>query len=113
MRNHLVIVLDGPAADAVLALCPTLLRPPLVDLGADIPWDSFGGSLDHLVRRGPSGDGVQFVSALHQCAVVARLLELPALTGERAGVSVFDHVLLDVVVPAALALREASGAPCH
>ena len=113
VRNHLVIALDGEAAGAVSELCPTLLRPPLVDLGAEIPWDSFGGSLDHLVRPSPSGDGVRFVSALHQCAVVARLLELPALTGERVGASVFDHVLLDVVVPAALALREASGGPCH
>lgn len=112
-HNHMVIALDAAAADAASQLCPSLRRPPLVDLSAAVPWDWFGAPLDELLRANAPDGEVRFSSALRQCACVARLLEVPALEGEYLGTDVFNHVLLRAIVPAAAALKEACGGSCH
>ena len=112
-RNHLILALDAATADVASELSPTLRRPPLVDLSAVVCWDEFGGSLGELLRANAPDRAVCFTSALHQCACVARLLQIPALSGDYAGCDLFDHVLLRAVVPVAAAVKEASGASCH
>ena len=102
VRSHLVVALDGVSAAAAAELNPTLRRPPLVDLGAAVPWaETFGAPFEELVRAHGRGVDGGSVSALRQCAIAARLLELPAPAGRHEGATALEHVLFGISVPGA------------
>ena len=112
LRNHLVLVLDGVSAGVAERLCPTLRRPPLVDLSAAVPWaGAFGAPLQALLCANAPGAVVRFTSALHQCACVLRLLDVPALGGAHRGSTVFDHVLFGLVTSESVPAEALCGAP--
>ena len=116
-RNHVVVALDRLCVVVTARLCPSLPLPPLVDLNAQVPWvDAFGAPLlplDEFLRV-QGLDGVLgpadacLGSALRQCAVVARLLELPAPAGPRDGCTVFEHFLFGYAASAGVSIRDSS-----
>ena len=112
VRNHLVVAFDGVSAAAAAELNPTLRRPPLVDLGAAVPWaPAFGAPLEELVRAHVPGVDVGCGSALRQCAVAARLLELPAPAGPHPGATALEHILFGLSVPGAVTTEPPCDAP--
>ena len=99
----LVICLDAPAVRVASDLCPSAKPPALVNLGAELPWrQAYGNPLlplaPFLRAHAPDVDvGLAEAfrgSALRQCALVARLLALPATTGPDSGRTVFELLLL-------------------
>ena len=101
--RDLVLALDAPAVRVASELCPTLGVPALVNLGAELPWrQAYGNPLlplaPFLRAHAPDVDvGLAEAfrgSALRQCALVARLLALPATTGPDSGRTVFELLLL-------------------
>ena len=112
VRNHLVVALDGVSAGAAAELNPALRRPPLVDLGAAVPWAAaFGAPLEELVRAHVPGVDGGSLPALRQCAVAARLLETPAPAGPHEGATALEHVLFGFSVPGALSTQPPGDAP--
>ena len=114
-----VIGLDETPLRFVRSLCPSAVPPALVSLSAEIPWqEAFGLPLLPLESflRAHGLDGVVGSadacrgSALRQCALIARLLELRATTGRDVGRTVFDLLLLAHASRFAESFRESSDA---
>ena len=97
-----VIGLDETSLRFVTTIWPRAV-PSLVNLSLEVPWqEGFGLPLDPLDAffRAHSLEGVVGSagacrgSALRQCGLIARLLELKATMGREAGRSAFDLLLL-------------------
>ena len=97
-----VIGLNEVSLRVVGNICPNAIQPALVSLSAEIPWqDGYGVPLlpldpflrAHALDEVGSADACRG-SALRQCALIARLLELRATTGRDAGRTAFDLLLL-------------------
>ena len=103
-RTQVVVCLDDAQVRYFACRCVDrpLPLPAFVDLRSDVPWESAYGapicpwvsSADVLGLAPLLGPPEQRLgSALHQCALVAELLALPAPAGPRQGSSVFWHWL--------------------
>ena len=101
--RELVIGLDHSSVRLAGSLCAGAQPPSLVSLRAEVGWqDAYGSPLlplpaflaTHLpdVEAGSPGTGRP--SALRQCALLARLLALPATTGRDRGRTAFELLLL-------------------
>ena len=113
--RDLAIVLDAPAVRVAADLCPTLRPPALVNLGAELPWrQAYGADLVPLapfLRAHALDVDVGLVeafrgSALRQCALLARLLALPATSGRDVGRTAFELLLLAHAARFAESFRE-------
>ena len=98
-----VIALDAPSVRVASELSPSAKPPALVNLGAELPWrQAYGADLLPLapfLRAHALDVDVGLAeafggSALRQCALIARLLALPATTGPDAGRPAFELLLL-------------------
>ena len=106
----MVVTLDGATAAAAETLNPGLRRPPLVDMSAAVPWcEAFGAPLQKLLRA--HGVGGARLPALRQAALVARMLELQTPAGPYAGRPLFEHILITMAPPDALAAEGYSDGP--
>ena len=114
--RDLVLGLDEAAVGVAAELCPGARPPALVSLSAELPWrDAYGSPLLPLtsflrahavdVHVGAAGGAIA-PSALRQCALVARLLVLPATTGRDAGRTAFELLLLAHAARFAESFRE-------
>ena len=101
--RDLVIGLDESTLRVAAKLYPTARPPALVSLGTELPWQAaFGAPLlplapflrAHVPDLAPGPADARCGSSLRQCAVVARLLSLPATRGRDAGQTAFDLLLL-------------------
>ena len=99
---ELIIGLDASAVGFAGSLCADAQPPSLVDLSLEVSWpDAYGAPLlplpDFLAAHLPGVEavspGTRRPSALRQCAVLARLLDLPATTGRDAGLTAFELLL--------------------
>ena len=116
-RTHVLVVLHKLSAVVTVALCPLVPLPPRIDLDGQVPWtDAFGAPLlpleaflhaHDLAGAVGSADDC-FGSALRQCALIARLLELRASAGPHEGCSVFEHWLFAYAGIASLSNEDAS-----
>ena len=116
-RTHVVVALHRLSVVDTIGLCSSVPLPPLVDLAAQVPWaDAFGAPLLPLEAflHAHGFDGAVgcadacFGSALRQCALIARLLELRATAGSRDGCTAFEHFLFGYAETAALSIQEPS-----
>ena len=115
-RTHVIVALHRLSVGITVGLCPSVPLPPLVDLNAQVPWKDFGAPLlpldPFLHAQGLDGAvgsaDACFGSALRQCALIARLLELRAIAGsDREGCSVFEHWLFAYAGTAGLSIEGA------
>ena len=99
---ELVVGLDVSTLRAAARLCADAQPPSLVSLGAEVPWqEAYGTPLlplpDFLAAHLPGVEersrGTRRSSALRQCALIARLLDLPATTGRDVGLTAFELLL--------------------
>ena len=116
-RTHVVVALHRLSVVDTIGLCSSVPLPPLVDLAAQVPWaDAFGAPLlplePFLHAHGLDGAvgcaDACLGSALRQCALLARLLELRATAGSRDGCTAFEHFLFGYAETAALSIQEPS-----
>ena len=99
---ELVIGLDAAAVGFTGRLCADAQPPSLVDLGLEVACpEAYGAPLfplpaflaTHLPGVEAVSPGTRRPSALRQCALLARLLGLPATTGRDAGLTAFELLL--------------------
>ena len=99
---ELIIGLDASAVGFAGSLCADAQPPSLVDLSLEVSWpDAYGAPLlplpDFLAAHLPGVEavspGTRRPSALRQCALLARLLGLPATTGRDVGLTAFELLL--------------------
>ena len=102
--NHVVVALDHSSIVSAVRLCPAPALPVLFDLHAQVPWAAaFGAPLLPLAGflrahglRGATGSADACrASALRQCALIARVLELRATAGPYEGCSALEHFLFE------------------
>ena len=120
-RSHVVVALHRRSVVATTLLCPSVPLPALVDLAADVPWSAgFGAPLlpleafirAHRLDGAVGSADACFGSALRQCALLARLLELRATAGPHDGCTAFEHFLFANAQSAGPSIQEPSdGAP--
>ena len=120
-RSHVVVALHRPSVVATTRLCPSVPLPGLIDLAAQVPWaDAFGAPLlplEAFLHAHDLGGAVGsadacFGSALRQCALIARLLELRASAGPHEGCTAFEHFLFGNAQSAGPSIQEpCDGAP--
>ena len=120
-RSHVVVALHRRSVVVTTLLCPSVPLPALVDLAAQVPWaDAFGAPLlpleafirAHRLDGAVGSADACFGSALRQCALLARLLELRATAGPRDGCTAFEHFLFGNAQSAGPSIQEPSdGAP--
>ena len=100
--SDFVIGLDPACVAVIRHLFPSATQRPLADLSVDVPWrDAFGVALLplHAFLRAYGLDYVVgtraacAASALRQCALVARLLELRATAANDGGRTAFELLL--------------------
>ena len=101
--RDLVIALDAASVRVAAEFCPSAKPPALVNLAAELPWrQAYGAELlplapflrAHALDVDVGLAGAFRGSALRQCALLARLLALPATTGPDAGRTAFELLLL-------------------
>ena len=120
-RSHVVIALHRRSVAVTTLLCPSAPPPGLVDLAAQVPWSAgFGAPLlpleaflhAHGLDGAVGSADACFGSALRQCALLARLLELRASAGPRDGCTAFEHFLFGNAQTAGPSIQEpCDGAP--
>lgn len=103
--RDLVVVLDAASVRVASDLCPSAKPPALVSLADELAWrQAYGTPLLPLapflrahaldVDVGLGLAGAFRGSALRQCALLARLLALPATSGRDVGRTAFELLLL-------------------
>ena len=99
---ELIIGLDASAVRFASRLSADAQPPALVNLAAEVAWQAaYGAPLlplaDFLAAHLPGvkeiSPGTRRPSALRQCALAARLLDLPVVTGRHAGLTAFELLL--------------------
>ena len=99
---ELIIGLDASAVRLASRLSADAQPPALVNLAAEVAWQAaYGAPLlplaDFLTAHLPGvkelSPGTRRPSALRQCALAARLLDLPVPTGRDTGLTAFELLL--------------------
>ena len=100
--SDFLIGLDPACVEVIRRLFPLATQRPLADLSADVPWrDAVGVALLPL-HAFPRAHGLDYAvgtraacaaSALRQCALVARLLELRPIAANDGGRTDFELLL--------------------